>query len=369
MKVLMLSKALVTGAYQRKLEELAAIDDVDLTVIVAPYWQEANAGRLNLEKKYLRGYRLLVEPMFFNGHHHMHFYPNLGRHIAQIHPDIFHIDEEAFNLATFHAMWLGVRTGCRNIFYTWANIYRKVPPPFSIFERYNFGHAAAAMAGNLEAAEILRLKGFEKEIDVIPQFGVDTDIFRPAGGKRPGDGMVIGYLGRLVEPKGVQTLIAALAKLPADCVLKIVGDGVTREALEKQAAYFGVRDRVTFVPQVPSGQVPDMLNSFDVLVLPSLTTPTWKEQFGRVLIEAMACSVPVVGSDSGEIPNVIGAAGFVFHEGNAEALADRLATLAGNRDFRMALGEQGRRRVIDFFTQKAVAKQHYELYRRVLERD
>jgi glycosyltransferase involved in cell wall biosynthesis len=368
MKVLMLSKALVTGAYQRKLEELAAIDEVDLTVIVPPFWQEANAGRLNLERKYLRGYRLIVEPMFFNGHHHVHFYPNLGRHVARIRPDIFHIDEEAFNLATFHAMWLGVRTGCRNIFYTWANIHRQVPPPFSTFEQYNFRHAAAAMAGNLEAAQILRMKGFDKEIDVIPQFGVDTDIFRPADRKRPVGGLVIGYLGRLVEPKGVTTLIAALAKLPADCALKIVGGGVMREALEQQAASFGVRDRVTFISQVPSGQVPDMLNSFDVLVLPSLTTASWKEQFGRVLIESMACGVPVVGSDSGEIPNVIGAAGFVFHEGNAEDLAARLSTLAEDRDLRMELGELGRRRVIDFFTQKAVAKQHYELYWRIMQR-
>src|SRR5665647_1961645 len=103
MKVLMLSKALVVGAYQRKLEELAAIDGVDLTVIVPPYWQETNAARFDLEKRFVDGYKLIVEPMVFNGHHHAHFYPRIGGHIARLRPDILHIDEEPFNLATFHA--------------------------------------------------------------------------------------------------------------------------------------------------------------------------------------------------------------------------------------------------------------------------
>ena len=74
---------------------------------------------------------------------------------------------------------------------------------------------------------------------------------------------------------------------------------------------------------MPSTEVPAVLRALDVLVLPSLTTPSWKEQFGRVLQEAMACAIPVVGSDSGEIPHVIGDAGLVTPEGDAAALRRR----------------------------------------------
>ena len=66
------------------------------------------------------------------------------------------------------------------------------------------------------------------------------------------------------------------------------------------------------LPQIPSDQVAVEMRKLHALVLPSRTTPRWKEQFGRVLIEAMACGVPPVGSDSGEIPHVIDDAGLVF---------------------------------------------------------
>jgi glycosyltransferase involved in cell wall biosynthesis len=101
-------------------------------------------------------------------------------------------------------------------------------------------------------------------------------------------------------------------------------------------------------------------------VLPSRTRPNWKEQFGRALVEAMACEVPVVGSDSGEIPNVIGDAGLVFPEGDVAALAGHLRRLQDSQDMRRDLGRRGRARVLDRFTQARVAEQTYQLYRQIL---
>ncbi|MBM2826641.1 MAG: putative glycosyltransferase, partial [Dehalococcoidia bacterium] len=129
----------------------------------------------------------------------------------------------------------------------------------------------------------------------------------------------------------------------------------------------GIGQRVTFQGAVSSHQMPQELARLDTLVLPSLTRSRWKEQFGRVLVEAMACGVPVVGSDSGEIPNVIGPAGMVFPEGNAGALRERLAQLMADPEMRKDLSQRGRERVEALYTQKQVAESTYEMYLRILD--
>jgi len=131
------------------------------------------------------------------------------------------------------------------------------------------------------------------------------------------------------------------------------------------AESLGVSSRIRWIPQVESLQVPDYVNLLDVLALPSRTTSRWKEQFGRVLIEAMACEKPPVGSSSGEIPNVIGDAGLTFPEGDVQALAERLRCLFENTDFRAELGVKGRARVMQNFTDKCIAEETFKLYQQV----
>jgi glycosyltransferase involved in cell wall biosynthesis len=139
-----------------------------------------------------------------------------------------------------------------------------------------------------------------------------------------------------------------------------------RDALDERAGSLGIADRVSLEPAVPSLVVPTKMRGLDVLALPSLTRPNWKEQFGRVLIEAMACGVPVVGSDSGEIPHVIGDAGLVVPEGDAAALADALRRLRADTGLRRSLGERGRERVLNGFTQAEVAHRTVNVYRQVV---
>jgi len=100
--------------------------------------------------------------------------------------------------------------------------------------------------------------------------------------------------------------------------------------------------------------------------LPSLTRPNWKEQFGRVLIEAMACGVPVIGSDSGEIPNVIGDAGLIFPEGDIVALRDSIARMLADPERRARYAEAGRQRVLAEFTQAQIAAATVRVYREIL---
>lgn len=365
MKVVILSKALVAGAYQRKLEEIARLG-VELTALVPPAWREPRVGMLRLERRYTEGYRLESLPIALNGRHHLHFYPTLGRVLRRLRPQVLHIDEESFNLATFQAMRLGVALGARCCFYNYANIERSYPPPFNLFERYSFRHAAHTMACNQEAATIIRRHGYAGPLTIVPQFGVDPQLFAPQGAPRPRVDFVVGYLGRLVPEKGLLDLVEAMAGLPPHVALRLVGDGSQRQAIERRVAELGLGQRVSLLPAVGSTAVPAALRAFDALVLPSRTTASWKEQFGRVLIEAMSCGVPVVGSSSGEIPNVIGEAGMLFPEGDVPALRAALARLAATPALRAELARRGRERVLARYTQVAVARSHVEVYRAML---
>ena len=151
MRVVMLSKALVVGAYQRKLEELARMPDVELTVIVPPAWRDRR-GSVALDRAYTSGYELLVAPIAFNGQYHLHFYPTLGRLLRRLRPDILHVDEEPYNLATWHALRLGSAGGARGLFFTWQNLARRYPRPFGYLEAVNYRRAGYAIAGNQAAA-------------------------------------------------------------------------------------------------------------------------------------------------------------------------------------------------------------------------
>jgi glycosyltransferase involved in cell wall biosynthesis len=372
MRVVIVSKALLVRAYRGKLAELARLPGVELTAVVPPSWRD-NSGVSRLEPGPESGYRLQVAPLALNGQYHLHFYPTLPRLLRQLQPDILHMDEEPYNLATWLGLRAGGRAGCRSAFFTWQNIERRYPWPFSHFEASNYRRTSLAISGSATAASVLRNKGFLGPISVIPQFGVDPAVFAPKseqGEFRPpsrGSQLAIGFAGRLVPEKGVDVLLRACAALPEGTwSLSILGQGPERERLRNLADQLGIDASVRFHSPRSSEEMPAFYHSVDVLVLPSLSRPNWIEQFGRVLIEAMACGVAVIGSRCGEIPSVIGDAGLVVPEGDPPALQDALLTLLHNRDRLTTLARLGRDRVLGHYTQSQIALATWKAYRTML---
>jgi glycosyltransferase involved in cell wall biosynthesis len=364
----MLSKACIVGTYQRKLEEMVNVaPDLSLTVVVPAFWKDER-GTTRLERAHTEGYRLDVQPIAFNGAFHLHFYPQLGRALAAYQPDLVHIDEEPYNFATYHAHRLARRAGAKTLWFSWQNLQRRYPPPFSWFERYNVRHVDHALVGSHTAGAVWRAKGYHGPLTVVPQFGVDPEQFHP--GERnhaaPPEPVHIAYVGRLVPEKGVDLFIEALGELTGDWRATLVGSGPEESRLRAQIEDLGLENRADFEAWRPSTAMPDFYRDVDVLVLPSRTQPNWTEQFGRVLIEAMACGAVVVGSDAGEIPHVIGDAGCTFPEGEVKALRDALAALIRHPDRRRALSARGRARVQTHFTQHHIAATTVEVYRDIV---
>jgi glycosyltransferase involved in cell wall biosynthesis len=255
-----------------------------------------------------------------NGNFHLYYFPRLKQRLAALQPDVVHIDEEPYNLATWLALRQAHQVGAKALFFSWQNLNRSYPFPFAWLERQVLGASDYALMGNQEAVQVWQAKGYCGPYRIIPQFGVDAELFRPPARRDEGRSFVIGSANRrLVAEKGVDVLLRAVAELPGVWRLQIAGEGPMKRPLQQLAQELGIAQRVQFDGPIPSEQMPAYLQQLDVLVLSSRTRPNWKEQFGRVLVEAMACEVAVVGSDSGEIPHVIGEAGLIFPEDDVAA--------------------------------------------------
>ena len=366
MRVALVSKTFVADTAQRQLEWLARLPEVELTLITPPEWRSDDGRLLPFTPRFTAGYDVVQLPIRFNGKYHFYTYRGLRRTLAALRPDIVHIDEEPYNPAGAQAQRAADALDAKTVFIAWQSLYRAYPPPFSWMEQSNYRRTAHIIAGNADVADVLRRKGYRGPLSVFSVHGIDPALYAPQPRNNHSDAIVIGYIGRLLPFKGVGLLIDALAALPPSCRLRVVGSGSEEAALRARAAEQGVGSRVEFLPAVPTTEVPRVLAGMDVMALPSLTQPNWKEQFGRTLIEAMACEVAVVGSNCGEIPNVIGDAGLVVPEGDVSALAAALRRLADDLALRRMLAGRGRERVLEHFTQERVASRIGTVYREVL---
>ena len=363
----MASKILVVAAYRQKLEAIAAQPGIDLIAVAPPAWREPGGRLIRFEPGPTPGYDLRVEPIRFNGMYHLFYWPTLEAVLRETRPDLIHLDEEPYNVATALGTWQAARAKVASLFFTWQNLLRRYPPPFAQLEKYVLRSSAHAIAGTNSAVHVLRRKGYRGPAAVIPQFGVDPVLFAPPAS--PPEGVpTIGFVARLVEEKGVSVLLDALAHLPGEWRLHVIGSGPLARPARRRAQQLGIAERVTWEPSVPSLEVAQRMRTLAVLVQPSLTRRHWKEQFGRALVEAMACGVAVVGSTSGEIGEVIGEAGLLVPEGDAVCLRDSLQRLLSDPSLRHDLGRRGRERVLSLYTHERIAEQTVAVYKQAVGR-
>ncbi len=360
MRVLMISKALVAGAHHDKLRALGAHADLELLAVSPDQWIE-DGRRVVAERPAPRGYEMAYTPLRLNGRYHLYWFRGLRRLLRSYRPQVLHVDEEPYNLSAAIACRDAAAFGVRPVVFAWQNLTRRYPPPFRWLERYVL-ERADAIAGTNAAAEVLRHKGHRRRIAVIPQFGVDPEVFAPRPEPRDAERFVVGYAGRLVAAKGVDVLIRAVGAIGGGAELAIAGSGPAAPDLRRIAA--SMRG-VTFEGVMASAAMPAFYRRLDAFVLPTVGRRGWTEQFGRAAVEAMACGTPTVVTDSGELPHVVGGAGEIVPAGDVHALADTLARLRRDPERRAQLAAAGRARVLDAFTTERVAAATAAFYREV----
>lgn len=293
---------------------------------------------------------------------HLIAYRGLARALASARPDVLFVEEEPYSLAALQCMRIADRLGIPFVIHENQNILRRVPPPFEQVRARVLARAAGVTVRNTAAEDLVRRLGFTGPVGSFPH-GVDPARFAPS----PHAGRTVGFVGRLVPEKGIMLLIDALAEV-AGATLLVVGDGPIAGAARARASAAGVEAR--FTGAVAHERVPSLYADMDVVAIPSLTTPTWMEQFGRIVIEANAASVPVVAFDSGELGATVAATGggVVVPEGDVAALRAALADLLDRPAERGAMGEQARAAVAERFTPQAIAQRFLAFLSEVLQR-
>ncbi len=374
---------------------IAAHPGIDLTVLAPERWIE-NFRVVDASPGVADGIRLRTGRVGWPGYENRAFFRSgLAAALQSSSPDILHLWEEPFSLIALQALLAAKRyaPGASALYYSADNVSARFRYPYrfswlyAAIERFTYRRSACGTALSAEVERGLRAKGFAKPVDVVP-LALDLSEYPAEAGTGPVgrarrateeevrarfglEPPVVAYVGRLLPIKGVDVLLhAAVQHRKASFrggafSLAIVGDGPERRALEKLAGDLGLATMTRFLPGIPHAEVPALLAGIDVLVLPSRTLPRAKEQFGRVLIEAMAAGACVVGTSSGGIPETIGDAGLVVPEEDPAALEAAITRLLADAGLRDRLRAAGRARVGERYTWEAVAAKVVGIYHRL----
>ena len=368
--------------YRRKFALIAERPDVTLRVITPTCWYESFQD-IVFEPEPDTLCEEFPCPIRFSGYGSRFYYRRgVKPHFRDFQPDIIHLEEEAWSLNALQTVRLK-RKYCpesRFIFRTSLSIPTKqrfgVLPVW--IERSVFRETDSAFPLSANAGKILTERGYTGNQTPFPN-GVDMrhfykmDVSELRDSLELSDCFVVGYVGRLLQMKGIDTLLEAIAYLvnhdtTRTYKLLIVGQGENKQDFEKNAEILGISEHIVWIDAVPPEGVAAYINCMDTLVLPSRTTAGWVEFFGRVLIEGMACEVPVIGSDSGEIPHVINDAGLVFPEADSEALVERIHQIVHDARLREDLIARGLDRIKNY-TWETIAARTYQVYQELLGAD
>ncbi|HVS82515.1 MAG TPA: glycosyltransferase [Pyrinomonadaceae bacterium] len=370
MRVLRISHASLTPALRERERALVRRHrNVDLEVVTTERWREAEVDVEAVDDDLFPVTRARVR---LSKHVQLFAYDprpivaSLSRHK----PDVIELNAEPYSVACAEVLalcrWFAPQAAV--VMQACQNIFRRYPPPFHWLERRALRYIDAASVCSETTREVLRAKGFRKPAEIIP-FGVDTSAFRPrrSRGADSSATLTIGFVGRILPGKGLNVLAEALGMLGSEpWKLLVIGDGPERRSFEQSLATRGLLNRAEFLGAISYDKVADFYQRMDMLVTPTQTTKRIREQFGRVLVEAMASAVPVIGSTCGAIPEVIGDAGLVVPEGDAAALADALRKLLSDSALCERLARAGRDRAEQCFSWERVADKTHELFLQIL---
>lgn len=353
MRVLLINSMFFNSVYRRCADELGKIDGIELTVLTVEGWEMNGKYRAADPLQVESAYHFILGNTFWSGKENRGFYVSgLLRAFKISRPEVIYLMEEPFSLFAIQVLALRaiLFPNTPVIFFTWTNLslrlYDYRPSVwYSNVSRWVLPRMQYALTANSDGINVLREEHFSAPTKMIG-YGVDTDSFRSVSEttKRslretldiPYEATIIGFIGRMIWMKGLDLLLDSFAKLKRNTdktlILLLVGSGKEEMEILSRANELGLSSSIRHITSVAQTEVPPYIALMDILVLPSRRVGMWAEQFGRVLVEAMAARTLVVGSSSGAIPEVIGDAGYVFEENNGDDLYDVLLRVVNLSD-------------------------------------
>lgn len=271
------------------------------------------------------------------------------------------------------------RLGFRFVLAWWENIpYRSIFDDKSNLQKKSVMDEVDLFLPFTKAAETcLRLEGVPEEKTAVVYPGIDTERFKPGPkpvhllkkNRIPDNAFVILYAGKLVSWKGVHNLIYAAVALRkkghADFVVAIAGKGAQKANMEKLIRETGLEENFRFLDFVSYDDMPDVYRLADVFVLPSYPTMEWQEQFGMVLVEAMACGRPVISTLSGSIPEVVDDAGVLLPPGDFFSLANVIERFMKDPALCREFSVKGRDRAMNLFDSRKTSEELRSVFSKV----
>jgi len=259
-------------------------------------------------------------------------------------------------------------------FLTLQNILKRYPPPFSWFERQSLERSSGWLycGYSIHAAQKDK-PGYAERPSAYGPLGVDVELFRPDPARRvaalgalgwaENGPPVVGFIGRFVPEKGLAVLTGALDDQRTPWRALFLCGGPLEPTLREWARSYPDTVRIA---SAPHDRVPGYVNAMDLLCAPSESAKNWKEQFGRMIIEAGASGLPVIGSDSGEIPFVVGEGGLIAPEQDRAAWARAIESMLDDRARRLELGATAMARARETFAWPAVARRYLDFFESLL---
>ncbi|MFC1721517.1 glycosyltransferase [Patescibacteria group bacterium] len=373
MKILAVSHSALLKSYQEKYEILANKFGHEVLLLTQKKRAEGGGRVVIAKERQAGGLYVKTLSCLLPSSLRRHTYLGLTAYARGFKPQLIYAENEPQAESTRQSLAAARKFKSKFVFFTWENIPQKFTGRKQRIEQYVYKESDGAISGNRDGEGILRQQKYQKPTAVIPQYGINPKIFKPQDDSqlrqslRLEGNFIVGYVGRLLPEKNIASLIQAVRRLPDNVELIILGSGPERETLGNLTSRLGLSERIKFITAIPYQQIPLYMNLFNVLVLPSITTASWKEQFGRVLPEAMACKTPVIGSDSGEIPNVIGKAGLVFPEGNIDGLVAAIQKLMSDKAFYNQLANKGHVRAAELYSNEGIARQMHDFFASIVK--
>jgi glycosyltransferase involved in cell wall biosynthesis len=374
-----------TAEPRKKIESLAG--HFDLTCITSSSYTGYGLENRLADQPRPTSYHLVGLPAFGSPDSTTRYVlRGLGEALRRARPEIVLVESEPWAWLRWQTWWCARRLGRKVRFgeFSWENVRRSGAKGLLLSAAYRAAAATAdfVIGGNEDAAQFFVEAGQAREQTLVaPQLGVDEEVFHPADAALkarrraelglPADAFLVGFSGRLLEMKGVPDLIAAVERVRAEpggaaVQLALLGPGEIGPLLRPgsaQPVWMHVR------PACAHAEMAHFMQALDLFVLPSREWNRdglrWREQFGHVLIEAMACGIPVLGSSCGAIPSVLGDPARIFPEGDVGRLSEMLRAYVLAPGQRAAAVERQTRRLHENYTNAVLAARWAEFLQRM----